>query len=130
MSHRNRLVFRRRAFTLVEMLVAIGILTVIATLSIAIIPKIQERTKASKAGDQIQGWLLISKQMAQRDRLPTGVRLLVEPASPTTFFVRTLQYIQQPDKFTGGVASFDNTTLWNGMLPMPAPPVFGPPYSP
>jgi prepilin-type N-terminal cleavage/methylation domain-containing protein len=103
MTHRNRLVFRRRGFTLVEMLVALAILTVIATLSIAVIPKIKERTKASAGADNLQQWLLIAKQWALRDRAPRGVRLLVD----TDGFVRSLQYIEQPDNFTGGVLNFN-----------------------
>ena len=108
MSHRNNPVFRRSGFTLVEMLVAIGILTVIATLSVAVIPKIQERAKASRGGDQLQGWLLEAKQMALRDRAPRGIRLFVDLS---TKMVLTAQYIQQPDNFTGGAIQFDNPTM-------------------
>lgn len=93
----------RRGFTLIEMLVAIGILTVLATLSVAVIPKIQERTKAARGGDLVQGWLLIGKQRALRDRAPRGVRLIID----ADLYVRTLQYIERPDNFTGGAVQFD-----------------------
>jgi prepilin-type N-terminal cleavage/methylation domain-containing protein len=108
MTNRNRLVFRRRGFTLVEMLLALAILTVIATLSIAVIPKIKERTKATAGADNVQQWLLIAKQWALRDRLPTGIRLNVDP---TYGDVRTLQYIQQQDSIAGTAALFDGSTL-------------------
>jgi len=113
MTTRNRLAFPRRAFTLIEMLVAISILTVIATLSIAVIPKIKERTKASAGADNLQQWLLIAKQMALRDRTPTGVRLIVDNDG----FVRTLQYIQQPDNFIGPALVFDPADPTHVTLP-------------
>jgi prepilin-type N-terminal cleavage/methylation domain-containing protein len=104
MSYRKNPVFRREGFTLVEMLVAISILTVIATLSIAVIPVIQQRAKASQGGDRLQGWLLEAKQMALRDGAPRGVRLLIDP---NTMYSTSALYIQQPDNFTGGVLIFD-----------------------
>jgi prepilin-type N-terminal cleavage/methylation domain-containing protein len=100
----------RPGFTLVEMLVAIAIITVIATLGVAVIPVIQTRAKASRGGDLLQGWFLEAKQMALRDRAPRGVRLFVDPF---TGFILTGQYIQQPDNITGGLtsfASFDTST--------------------
>src|SRR5262245_12194651 len=98
----------RRGFTLIEMLVALTILTVLATLSIAIIPRVQQRTKASRGGDLLQGWLLVAKQWAIRDRTPHGVRLMIDPNDG---FVHTLQYIERPDPIAGGTAIFDTNTL-------------------
>jgi prepilin-type N-terminal cleavage/methylation domain-containing protein len=109
MSYRKNPV-SRAGFTLIEMLVAISILTVIATLGVAVIPVIQQRAKGSQGGDRLQAWFLEAKQMALRDRAPRGVRLFLDPS---TGFILTGQYIQQPDNITGGAssfASFDTTT--------------------
>jgi hypothetical protein len=93
------------------MLVVIGIIVVLATLSVAIIPSVQQRTKAARAADQIQGWLLIARERALRDRQPRGVRLLIDLDQRYGYVARNMVYIEQPDPFTGGVASFDNNTL-------------------
>jgi type II secretory pathway pseudopilin PulG len=93
-------VIGRPAFTLVEMLVVIIIIMLLATLVVALGPKIAGEQKVAKGADQLQGWLLIAKSRAKRDQIPTGVRLIPDPNNP--YHVRELQYIQQPDDFTGG----------------------------
>jgi len=100
-------------------------LTVIATLSVAVIPKLQERAKGSRGGDLLQGWLLEARQMALRDRAPRGLRLFVDPA---TNMVLTAQYIQQPDNLTGGACVVDtsnpnvlNHVLFQPFLPLNQP---------
>jgi prepilin-type N-terminal cleavage/methylation domain-containing protein len=125
MSYRKHPVFRRPAFTLVEMLVAIGILTVIATLSVAVIPKLQERAKASRGGDLLQGWLLEARQMALRDRAIRGVRLLVTTDPNYGVVARQALYIQQPDYLTGGACVVDtsNPNVMNHVLFQAFPPL-------
>jgi prepilin-type N-terminal cleavage/methylation domain-containing protein len=101
---------KRRGFTLVEMLVVLSILAVMATLAVAIIPRVGERTKASRGSEIVQGTLLIAKQRALRDKQPRGVRLIVDSDN----YVRSLQYIEQPDPYTGGTTiRFDFNTINN-----------------
>ncbi len=90
----------RPGFTLVEMLVVIIIIMILATLTVAIAPKISGEQKLSKGADQVQGVLLLAKSRAKRDHIPTGVRLIPDPNNP--LHVRELQYVQQPDDFVGG----------------------------
>jgi prepilin-type N-terminal cleavage/methylation domain-containing protein len=94
---------RRSAFTLIEMLVVIGIIVVLASLSVAIIPAVHNRTKAQRGADNTQGWLLIGRERALRDHAPRGIRLLVDADG----YVRSMVFIEQPDVFTGGVLQFD-----------------------
>jgi prepilin-type N-terminal cleavage/methylation domain-containing protein len=89
----------RGAFTLVEMLVVMAIIIVLATIAVMIMPHITERTKAARGADNLQGWLLISRETALRDRVPRGLRLIIDP---TTRYVSTLQYIEQPDNLNIG----------------------------
>ena len=92
---------RRRSagFTLVELLVVVFLILVIATLVVAFAPRLAERQKVPRGASQLQGWLLIAKQRAKRDQLPTGVRLQPDPNNPNIY--RELQYIQKPDDWTG-----------------------------
>jgi prepilin-type N-terminal cleavage/methylation domain-containing protein len=97
LPHRSR----RQAFTLVELMVVIIIIAVIATLAVVIAPRIGQQGKAGRGADQLQSWLLIAKQRALRDRVPTGIRFLVDSNNQAT----KLAYVQQPDDFTGGAFS-------------------------
>lgn len=92
---------RRPAFTLIEILVVVSLILVLATLTVAFAPRFTERERVVTAADQLQGGMLIAKQRARNDRSPTGLRLVRDPNNPK--LVRELQYVQQPDDFSGGV---------------------------
>lgn len=94
----------RKAYTLVEMLVVVGIIVSLAGILVAFGPRIRLAVIGDSAPSMIQQALLIAKQRALRDGVPSGVRLLVDPA---TGFVTTLRYVQQPDpiSFSGTVSA-------------------------
>src|SRR5262249_4825354 len=66
-----------------------------------------------RAVDQLSQWLLTAKQRAKRDGVPTGVRLLQDPS--TGLFTQ-LEYVQQPDPYTGGLCTSVNATNSGGVL--------------
>jgi prepilin-type N-terminal cleavage/methylation domain-containing protein len=93
---------RNAGFTLVEMLVVITLMLILSAMAIAFLPGAIEKQKSARAADQLQGWLLIAKQWAKRDGVPTGIRLHppLNPSNPAAqLWVTDLQYIQQPDSF-------------------------------
>src|SRR4051794_15234051 len=67
---------RRPGFTLVELLVAMGIMVLLATLIVALAPSFKDRQKTQKGADQLQQWLLSSKRMAARAQSPRGLRIM------------------------------------------------------
>src|SRR5437870_5467459 len=89
---------RASGFTLVELLVVIGILLALLGMGFLIVPGSLERQKVGSAADRLQGWLFMARQRALRDQSPRGVRFTVDPDK----FVRTMQYIEKADDFTGG----------------------------
>src|SRR2546427_7500521 len=95
------IVDRRRGFTLVELLVVLALMLVLAALAVAFVPRMNERAKTPRGVSQLQMWLLVARQWAKRDNIPTGIRLQAgrlypNPAVPNSSFVSDLQYIQQP----------------------------------
>src|SRR5947209_17332750 len=98
------LVGRRRGFTLVEMLVVLALMLVLAALAVAFVPRMNERAKTPRGASQLQMWLLVARQWAKRDHVPTGIRLQAgriypTPATPNVNYVSDIQYIQQPGKY-------------------------------
>lgn len=85
----------RRAVTLLELLVVIGIILAIAALAAGVLPALRQKNNSAKAAAQVQGYLSISKQQAIRDRAPRGIRLVQDPLEPNV--IRALQYIEVPD---------------------------------
>jgi type II secretory pathway pseudopilin PulG len=87
---------------LIELLVVITMLAFLAALTALFFPRFQERQQVEIGASRLSSWLLIAKQMAKRDGLPTGLRLSGAVATgadgPSTFY-----YIQQPDDFAQGV---------------------------
>jgi prepilin-type N-terminal cleavage/methylation domain-containing protein len=95
---------RRAAFTLIELLVVMGILLILMGIMVGMI-FMPERDRATKGADMLQGWLHSAKNRALRDKLPTGLRLTIDPrlSDPSSglFLCTELAYIQQPDTIGG-----------------------------
>jgi prepilin-type N-terminal cleavage/methylation domain-containing protein len=68
---------RRTGFTLVEMLVVLFIIVLLATLAVAIVPKISQESRAARGADQLQGSLFNAKMRAKSAGHPVGLRLQV-----------------------------------------------------
>jgi prepilin-type N-terminal cleavage/methylation domain-containing protein len=96
----SRLITRgRRGFTLVELLVVMALIATLAALAMIVAPGIMEKDRSVDAVNQLEGWLQISRARAQRDRLPRGVRLIVDPNKADPLQVTEAQYIESPPVF-------------------------------
>jgi prepilin-type N-terminal cleavage/methylation domain-containing protein len=96
---------RPQGFTLIELIVAMGIFIVLAAIAVSFVPKSVEKQKAGRGASQLQGWLLVAKQLAKRNNRPTGLRLLPGTLYPNTASAKVgwrhdLVYIEQPADFT------------------------------
>jgi prepilin-type N-terminal cleavage/methylation domain-containing protein len=67
----------RAGFTLVELVVVLTLIALLAALTLALVPRMQQQERAATGADQVQGWLLVAKQRARRDGRPVGIRLQV-----------------------------------------------------
>lgn len=90
----------RPGFTLVEMLVVLTLILILAGIAVTFAPSLQNQQKTTRAADLLQGWLLLAKQRAAHDRVPTGLRLVRDPGAPlgNPNYVRSLQFVQQPEE--------------------------------
>ncbi|HZU38924.1 MAG TPA: prepilin-type N-terminal cleavage/methylation domain-containing protein [Gemmataceae bacterium] len=97
---------RRSGFTLVEMLVALGIILILASLTVAFLPALNDRQRATQGASQVQNALDTARHRALRDGSPRGVRLVVDATTASGgSAATTLQFIEQPEDFTGGNAA-------------------------
>jgi prepilin-type N-terminal cleavage/methylation domain-containing protein len=83
----------RRGFTLIELMVAIGIAAILATLAVMFLPHLDRHKGVPNGITQLQGWINLSKMQALRDKAPRGVRLIHDGTGKVTQVV----YIEQPD---------------------------------
>lgn len=90
----------RPGFTLIEMLVVLGIILLLASLTIAFLPNINDHERATQGALTVQNALATARHRALRDQTPRGVRLVADATITTA--ATTLQYIEQPEDFTGG----------------------------
>jgi prepilin-type N-terminal cleavage/methylation domain-containing protein len=88
----------RQGVTLIELLIVIAIITVLATMIVAVAPKFGERQRASRGAGQLQSWLNLAKQRALRDQRPVGIRL---PAIAGVYSSE-MMYIEIPNESLGG----------------------------
>ncbi len=100
--HRRSPLSPRLAFTLVELIVVIGIVAALAALIVLIFPRLQDSQRVAKGADVLQGQLFLAKQMALRDQTPRGVRLI---QGPNAGQYTSLQLIEQPLPYSVGQAT-------------------------
>ncbi len=95
----------RRGYTLVELLVVMGLIILLAALALGISQSgMLGSQKVISASDRTSQWLLISKQRAIRDQAPRGVRFYSNPAGGFT----EAQYIESPEAWVPNPAQEAN----------------------
>lgn len=95
---------RRQGFTLVEMLVVIGIIAFLLGLTYAFLPAAFQRTNATRGAQMIQTTLAMARQRARRDNVAYGIRFKPDsslPGGAALRFVTALQWVEQPADITG-----------------------------
>jgi prepilin-type N-terminal cleavage/methylation domain-containing protein len=83
----------RSAFTLIELLIVMGIMVIIAALGYMLIPNLNKNKGVPNATTQLEGWIRVTKNQALRDGAPRGIRLIDDGGGHVT----SLQYIEQPE---------------------------------
>src|SRR5262245_16474054 len=83
----------RSGFTLIEMLVVMGIIILIAALGFLFLPNLDRNKGVPNGTTQVQAWINLMKQQALRDQKPKGIRLIHDGTGKCV----QLQYIEQPD---------------------------------
>jgi hypothetical protein len=87
---------RRGGFTLVELLVAVGLIILLSALAAGVAYSgILDSHKLTSSSDKISGWLLQARAKATRDQAPRGLRLIVNGNAITE-----LQPIETPEPLT------------------------------
>lgn len=74
--------FRRRGFTLIELMVVIAIIAFLAGLTMLVVPTIMEKDRTVDAVTSIEGWLQNARLRALRDKQPRGVRFIINTGLP------------------------------------------------
>jgi prepilin-type N-terminal cleavage/methylation domain-containing protein len=83
---------KRRAFTLVELLVAVGIIAMLLGLVAMSFPRFNEREQLTRAVDKLRTGLLTARLWAKRDQVVSGIKFLKDPNGMYYGY----QFVQQP----------------------------------
>lgn len=86
----------REGFTLVELLVAIAIFAILATIAISAF-KESDQDRAAAGAQQLRSMIEGARSRAIHDGLPRGLRLLLDPTNPR--MVTALVYIGAPRQY-------------------------------
>lgn len=99
----------RGGFTLVELLVAIGVVLVLATVTVTSLQYTANKEKVSKGARDVQSFITGGRDRAIFRRRPTGVRLILDEYGPTNaagnpITVSSLVYVGSPDPLNGQIS--------------------------
>jgi prepilin-type N-terminal cleavage/methylation domain-containing protein len=75
----KRFSHKRKGFTLVELMVVMGIIALLTAMVMLVAPNILDKDRARDAATQLQGVLANARMRAMRDGVPRGVRLILDP---------------------------------------------------
>ena len=96
----------RRGFTLIEMLVVLGISLLLAAIAAGVgySGMIGSQRTVSSA-DRVSGWLILAKQRALRDQRPSGVRFIGKSVGGNLIACTEAQYIETPEPWVPSAAA-------------------------
>jgi hypothetical protein len=93
----RRITARRGGFTLVELLVGMGLIILLSALAVGVAYSgILDSHKLTAGTDRINGWLLQARGKAARNQAPVGVRFII---GPDGLKCTEAQFIEVPDPF-------------------------------
>jgi len=98
---------RRSGFTLVEMLIVLGVIATVAAIFIPIVLNMSDRNQVPKAASMLENALSLAKARAVAERRPNGIRLFLQNSNKrvTTTSVGgfawydEIQYIEDPGDY-------------------------------
>ena len=97
---------KRQAFTLVEILIVLGIIAAVAAIFVPVALNLTERNQVPKAASMLENAMALAKARAVAERRPNGIRLILSnPALRTTggnagfLWFDEIQYIEDPSSF-------------------------------
>lgn len=92
----------RTAFTLIEMLVAVGILLILSVTAVTLFNVSVDGDRIRSSARQIQSYCEGARDRAILSQEPRGVRFLIDPnGPPNAVTVRSMIFIGAPEKITG-----------------------------
>ncbi|GIW82829.1 MAG: hypothetical protein KatS3mg105_4636 [Gemmatales bacterium] len=97
----------RVGFTLIEMLVVLGIFLALSGMMFYLASVVRNKDKATQGASELQSWLKIAQMWALRDQRATGLRLILDPGRQ---YVTQCVYIAQPDPYVGAPGATLTTT--------------------
>lgn len=106
-----------RGFTLVELLVAMSVIIIFASLTAAFYPGLKADNAVSRVSVVVQSNFVAARQRAKRDRVPTGIRLQFDADNRCT----QLLIVQKPDDLnynTLGAITGTNGSLMTFQQPL------------
>lgn len=114
----------RPAFTLVELLVAMGIIIALASIALLVVPDVLTQDRTTDGATTVRQYLMIAKARALRDGQPTGVRFLAGGQSNPAW-VTEVQFVQQPQVIPA--ETNEELEISFPLAPAPTPPATTPP---
>jgi type II secretory pathway pseudopilin PulG len=96
----------RPAFTLIELIVAMSVIILLASLALMVVPEIMSQDRTTEGAARLQQYLMIAKARAGRDQAPRGLKLINNGG-----FATEVQYIEAPPLYVAPDPTSPTTSL-------------------